>query len=131
MIQLILHLWGDYIFQPEKWAMNKRKSIRYAAYHGITYGLLFLLAGYLLPNFSCSLYAFLVITITHILIDRTYPARHLIFAKNWLGGLRVKWGAAKKTGYPNTTPDWLAVWLMIIVDNTLHLTINYAALALL
>ena len=27
-----------------------------------------------------------------------------------------------------TMPDWLAVWLLIICDNTMHLTINYAAL---
>lgn len=30
--------------------------------------------------------------------------------------------------YPKAAPEWLAVWLLIIVDNTAHLGINYAAL---
>lgn len=32
------------------------------------------------------------------------------------------------TGYPPDRPVWLAVWLLIIAGNTLHLTINYLAL---
>ena len=32
------------------------------------------------------------------------------------------------TGYPLGLPDWLAVWLLMIVDNTLHLVINYASI---
>ncbi len=32
------------------------------------------------------------------------------------------------TGYPSATPAWLAVWLLIIADNTLHLLINHYAL---
>ena len=32
---------------------------------------------------------------------------------------------------PEPAPPYLAVWLLIIVDNTLHLTINAAALAFL
>jgi hypothetical protein len=35
------------------------------------------------------------------------------------------------TGYPPNTPAWMAVWLLIIADNTLHLTINYLALRFL
>ena len=33
-----------------------------------------------------------------------------------------------QTGYDPARPAWLAVWLMIVADNTLHLAINYAAL---
>lgn len=32
------------------------------------------------------------------------------------------------TGYPPDRPVWLAVWLLIIADNCLHLSINYSAL---
>ena len=35
---------------------------------------------------------------------------------------------AIKQGYPNSSPAWLTVWLMIIADNTLHLTINFIAI---
>lgn len=38
------------------------------------------------------------------------------------------WKYCSATGYPKDLDAWLAVWLMIIADNTLHLTINYAAL---
>lgn len=31
-------------------------------------------------------------------------------------------------GYPVDAPVWLSTWLLIIADNVLHLTINYAAL---
>lgn len=31
-------------------------------------------------------------------------------------------------GYGPDTPDWLAVWLLIIADNTMHLLINRFAL---
>lgn len=133
MLQLLLHLWSDYGFQPGPWANQKRTNIKYAAYHGLQYGLLFLLAGWVLPDsvFQCSLAAFAVITVTHIAIDRFYPARYLIWIKNWLGGERIEWCYCQKTGYDAGVPPWLAVWLMIIVDNTMHLTINYAALSLL
>ncbi len=32
------------------------------------------------------------------------------------------------TGYPEDTPDWLSVWLLIITDNTLHIIINGLAI---
>lgn len=38
------------------------------------------------------------------------------------------WSQCETTGYPPERPAWLAVWLMIVADNTLHLAINYAAI---
>jgi hypothetical protein len=38
------------------------------------------------------------------------------------------WDDCKATGYPSATPQWLAVFLLIAADNTLHLAINYFAL---
>lgn len=35
---------------------------------------------------------------------------------------------ASGTGYHKDDPAWLAVWLLIAADNTLHLAINYASL---
>lgn len=31
------------------------------------------------------------------------------------------------TGYPADMPPWMAVWLMIIADNVIHVLINYVA----
>lgn len=38
------------------------------------------------------------------------------------------WRACTATGYAPEKPEFLAVWLTIIADNTLHLVCNYAAL---
>ena len=32
------------------------------------------------------------------------------------------------TGYPPSTPPWLSVWLMIILDNLIHIAVNGAAI---
>ena len=40
---------------------------------------------------------------------------------------RSTWSESKGTGYPADKPAWMAVWLMIIADNTMHLLINTAA----
>ncbi|MDX3509165.1 DUF3307 domain-containing protein [Streptomyces caniscabiei] len=37
------------------------------------------------------------------------------------------WSECSATGYHQDRPAWLAVWLMIIADNTIHLVINAAA----
>lgn len=39
------------------------------------------------------------------------------------------WSECSATGYPPNTPPWLAVWLLIIADNVLHVLCNAAALA--
>jgi hypothetical protein len=38
------------------------------------------------------------------------------------------WNECKATGYSPATPAWLAVWLLIIADNIMHVLINGLAL---
>ena len=121
MEQLILHLFGDYVTQTDWIARNKIGSTRVVLIHSTIYSLPFLLL-------SPSLLAFSVIFVSHWLIDRYRLARFVIYAKNKLNDPGLQWADASKTGYPKDTPDWLAVWLFIIVDNTMHLMMNYAAL---
>jgi hypothetical protein len=119
-------------------AHNKRKSSFAAAAHALTYSLPFLL---LQPSMA----AFAVILGTHFLIDRFGLARYVVWAKNVIfkplsygvgaltgetgqRDLKYRWSNCSTTGYPSDAPPWLAVWLMIAADNTLHLAINYAAL---
>lgn len=40
----------------------------------------------------------------------------------------VVWPEFTATGYPPDVPPWLAVWLLILADNCLHLLLNYGAL---
>ena len=122
MIQLILHLIGDYILQSEWMAQNKTKSTWAALIHATIYALPFALIA--------SPAAWIVIWGTHLVIDRFRLARYVIFAKNFMGAPSTwkPWAECKATGYHESVPAWMAVWLMIIVDNTLHLCINYLSL---
>lgn len=119
MEQLILHLFGDYITQSHWMAVNKRRSWWPCFVHAVAYSAAFLLIANLGQT--------VLIGLTHYLIDRYGLAVYVVAAKNrWLqpdpGTLIVD----PKTGYPMDTPPWLAVWLLIIADNTLHLMCNYA-----
>lgn len=120
MIQLILHLIGDYITQSDWMAQNKTKAWWPAWCHATVYSLPFLLLG--------DQWAFFAIWSTHLLIDRLGLARYVVFAKNFLGWPWPEWKDCEATGYPSARPAWLAVWLLIAADNTLHLAINYVSL---
>lgn len=121
MEQLLLHLIGDYVTQTDWMATEKTKQDNAAVAHAAVYAAPFLLLS---PSFL----AFMVIGVTHFFIDRYRLARYVVFAKNWITNRELKWADCSATGYPASVPPWLAVWLMIICDNTMHLCINYAAL---
>ena len=121
MEQILLHLIGDYITQTDWMANEKTKRTWAALCHATVYALPFALL-------TSSPLALFVIWSSHLLIDRFRLARYVIFAKNWATNQRLAWTDCQGTGYPSQTPPWLAVWLMIIADNTMHLCINYAAL---
>lgn len=109
-------------------------SLRFpAVVHAVCYGLPFLLL-------VDSMLAWAVIVGAHAIIDRYRLARYWVewwgvgyWPPRWwnawgwmLGRLGYKWfGDFEKR---KDAPPFLAVWLLIIVDNTMHMTINYAAL---
>ncbi len=120
MIQLIFHLFGDYVTQSD-WMATKKTTETFPAFvHALIYSLPFLFIG--------SWKAWLVIFITHLLIDRFRLARFVVFAKEFFGWPWPQWSDCSATGYPSSKPAWLAVWLMIAADNTMHLAINYVSL---
>lgn len=117
MTQLIFHLIGDYITQNEWMANTKTKNTLAGALacyiHAMTYSLPFLFIG--------SYTAVVVIFITHYFIDRERLAIYLIKLKNW------NW-KSKNYGFNDDTPVWLSTWLLIIIDNIMHIVCNYLAL---
>jgi hypothetical protein len=147
--QIVCHLVGDYILQSDWMAAEKTKQNLAAAVHAISYTVPFLFL-------SQSWAALLFIAATHFVIDRWRLARYVVWAKNFLApwarleisagkvildGRAVDIPAAQqwlpptppfaecsKTGYPPEKPDWMAVWLLIIADNTMHLICNGLAL---
>jgi hypothetical protein len=121
MEQLILHLFGDFVTQSDWMATNKTRRTLPAFCHVTVYSLPFLLIG--------SPLAVTAIFASHFVIDRFRLVRYLIWTKNWAapGGYHP-WAECSETGFHKSVPVWLATWLMIIVDSTLHLICNYCAL---
>lgn len=119
---VLAHLVGDYLIQSDWMALEKTERWWPAVMHGLTYTLPYAFV-------TRSLLALAVIASTHIVIDRFRLARHVVWAKNLLAPARYRhpWVECSATGYHESRPAWLAVWLMIIADNTLHLLINSAA----
>lgn len=121
MEQLLLHLIGDYVTQTQWMASRKRANPLVALIHAVVYSVPFLLLTH-------SFWALFAIVYTHFLIDYYALARYVVFAKNWLTDHSLRWSDCQATGYPAAVPVWMATWLTIIADNTLHLGVNYAAL---
>jgi len=119
--QLVAHAVGDYVLQSDWMANEKTKRSVAALAHVFTYALPFL---FLRPSVT----ALAVIVGTHFMIDRWRLARFVVWAKNFLGPGNPPWALCSGTGYPAGRPPWLAVWLLIIADNVMHVLINGAAL---
>ena len=128
--QLLAHLIGDYVLQSNWMATEKTKRFLPAAVHALLYSLGFLF-------FHPSLLAWSVILVTHFFIDRYRLARYVVWLKNFMcplapgtdnGSMNPPWNFCSKTGYSPDVPDWLAIWLLILVDNIMHIAINGLAL---
>lgn len=131
--QLVAHAVGDYVVQSHWMATEKTKQSFAAAVHAASYALPFLLI-------TQSPAALAVIIVSHFLIDRYRLARYVVWLKNGpidfeeYGSIAddvTRWKPITATGYPADTPPWLATWLLIIVDNILHVICNAVAISLL
>jgi len=102
-------------------ATAKTKQSLAALIHATLYSLPFLL-------FRPSWLALFVIWSTHFFIDRYRLARMVVWLKNLMSPTLHTWEECQGTGYPKDAAAWLAVWLLIIADNIMHVTINGLAL---
>lgn len=119
--QLVAHAVGDYLLQSEWMATRKTSRSSATLLHCLFYLIPFLFI-------TQNPYTLAVIGGTHFVLDRWHLAKHFIWLKNrpWPGSPR--WSARTETGFPADTPPWLAGWLLIMVDNTLHIVINGLAI---
>ena len=117
--QFVAHLVGDFVIQSSWMANEKIKSKVPAAIHAITYTLPFLFLTRSIP-------ALLGICVSHFVIDHWRLAKYVCWLKNFLAPRAYwePWSECSHTGYSNNTPPWMATWLFIIADNTLHLICN-------
>lgn len=129
MHELIFHLIGDYILQTEQMAVRKLRSWNWAIIHAVVYSLpFFLYLCVINGNWTKGLVAWSVIAGTHAVIDRLAIATTICRIKNliWFGPDAPE--KEQNTGYGIETPPFIRFWLVVIVDNTLHLLINHIAL---
>lgn len=123
MKELLAHLMGDYVFQ-NNWEANKKTSSWLPAIsHAAKYTACFVPVT---RNWK----ALAIIGGTHLVIDHFRLAIPLMWAKNQVGvpsEERYEYSRAN-AGYREDTPVWLSTWLMIIADNSLHMTINHVAI---
>lgn len=138
MLLLICHLIGDYVLQNHWMALNKVKSWWPALIHAATYMAPFCILDAVGVMESSSAAKWVMFG-THAVIDRFQLAQ---WWTEWWGvgcegvfmkTLRLGIGPWNRDfhAHPDITaraPDWLGVWLRIIVDNTAHLVINYFAI---
>lgn len=109
MDQLICHLVGDYVLQTDWMAKNKTSSLFAALVHSFFYALPFsLITG---PS-----WALFVIFSTHIIIDHYRLAAMVMRLKQW------SW---RHHGHSSATSSDINLMLLIVIDNTIHLTINF------
>lgn len=112
-----------------------------ALVHGFTYTIPF---AFIVHSWA----ALLVIALTHAVIDRYRLAKYLIWFKNQIVPKkhRYAWDPSYSpgntlkmphelndptTGFPQSVPKWMSVWLLIIVDNVAHIIINTLAIIFL
>jgi hypothetical protein len=118
--EFLAHMMGDYVLQTDWMATEKLSRHDAAAAHAVTYTACFL-------PVTRNWRALAVIGGTHFVIDRWRLAKYVAWAKNQAAPARYRFPQTP-TGYSPDKPDWMAVWLMILTDNTCHLLINRWAL---
>lgn len=133
---LMAHMIGDYFIQNDWMALEKTKHWWPAVIHGITYTIPFIPVVLVLQptghsilgltSLNSVLYALVAIGGTHALIDHWSLARHVVWAKNQLVPKDYRPGHTM-TGHGEDRPLWLTLWLVIIVDNCIHMAINTAS----
>ncbi len=120
--QIIAHFVGDYILQSAWMVREKSRRWLAALIHVIFYTLPFLFL-------TTNPVTLAVIAGTHMVIDRFRLARHLIWIKNYPWPGSKPWSECRETGFDEAVPKYLSSWLLIIVDNTVHILINGAAIS--
>jgi len=125
---LLCHLIGDYVLQSQPMSDRKTSSMAWALIHAAFYSIPFAVLLALTARPVPGLLALFCILVTHAVIDR------YLLAARWCawhgtgtreGGVWARWNVSAEPVAP-----FLGVWLTIIVDNTMHLAINAAAVYL-
>ncbi len=124
---ILAHVLGDYVIQNDWMANEKTNKWWPAIVHGVTYTIPYMFI-------TQNVWALIIIGGTHIILDHYRLAKQVVWVKNLFSpkAYRYSWAEAKENnGFPARTPKYISHWIMVIVDNTMHLCINFAAILLL
>lgn len=117
MKSLLAHLVGDYILQTQYEAVEKTKRWLPAATHAAKYTAAFL-------PLTRNPKALAVIGGTHMVLDHYRLAKHVNWARNQLAPKAYRAVGLENMGSPKEVSQGLAMALMFITDNTIHMLIN-------
>ncbi len=150
--QLLAHAVGDYLLQSDWMAGEKTKKSVAALAHVATYFLPFLFLTRSLPALAVIISTHFIIDrwrlARYVVWAKNFlaPRRTYSQPETTLGGFGFRyepsvtvvkrevyawwhpWAECIGTGYHKDRPPFLAVWLLIIADNIIHVTINALAL---
>lgn len=155
--QLLAHAVGDYLIQSDWMAIEKTRRSWPAVAHAVTYGLPFLLFRPSPAALAVIVVTHFVIDrwrlARYVVWAKNFlgPIRKVEYrwekpeCGQWChlteapeGFRRIgrtvfatqnpTFAESRATGYPPAKPDFMAVWLMIIADNVLHVLVNGLAL---
>lgn len=120
---LFLHVLGDYFFQSSWMAVNKVNKWWPAFMHAFIYTIPFWFL-------TQSVVAINFILLTHLLIDRFSLARFIIIGKDCIfsGFGKVDLNerlSVNNFGFSKDTPQHIAFVCYLIIDNSMHIYLNY------
>jgi hypothetical protein len=119
--QLVAHLVGDYVLQTDWMVKNKTTRNLATLVPSVVYSLPFLFITQKPLTLA-------IIVGTHFLIDRWQLARYVAWTRNLIFPGSKPWPECSQTGFHREVPAHLSIWLLIIIDNTMHILINGAAI---
>lgn len=113
------HFVGDYVLQSHWMALNKGRSSLVALVHVIFYTIPF-------AFITQEPIALFLILSTHFVIDRFQISRYVCVLHNYIAPWRYRpsFTDVENFGFPKDVSTFVAFWLMVIIDNIMHLFIN-------
>jgi len=121
MIQLFLHLLGDYFLQNDWMALNKNKYSNAGWVACIIHCLLYSIPfGLYYHSFD----VFALVYLSRFLIDKFSLAIYVTKLINW------NW-ESRNYGFDERRPAFIVIWIHIIRDNSMHIACNYFIIKLL
>lgn len=116
MIQLFLHLLGDFFLQNDEMAVNKSKYTTHG-YLMCTIHCMFYSIPFGLYYHNAGVYGF--VFFTHWFIDKFGLAEYVTRTINW------NWDKNSLFGFQKDRPHFVTVWIHTIRDNSMHIFCNY------